>query len=441
MRGLGVANPNPDAGAVIRAIHRHSDYVIFSALRGGEEIRKAALKPIEVKPSWPVAPDDIYFTINGMRAEWANDKLCSQINAVAVDIDLHADPSTERIAAVVARLEKEWWFPKWSIIVRSGRGIWLLWLLREEHSDRSIPLAVGDYQLRATIRRLHGTIIQNLPEGIKADVGSVALAQSIRLQGSINSKARHGVVSFSAIDDPALYTVSELEVAFGLNEAASFRAASYAGRSVAASGAAVKCPARKAGRSAMLSKRERALSKLLALRGGRIREGARSNFAHILAVTLRQNPAVKEIVEDFGRRRCAPPLSAAEIRATLRGIQRKTGLTRFKSTTIGSQLEITPDENAALIEAGLGDYLAAVERAIPKGRPIITTGRRERVARFLAEHLGISKRGIAKALRLPRSTLDRDLKALSLITVPAAAQGSMHANVDHPMTLMARKEN
>ena len=422
MRGLGVASHNPDAGAIIRTIHRHSDYVIFSALRGGEEIRKAALKPVEVKPNWPVAPDDIYFTINGMRKGWANDKLCSQINAVAVDIDLHADPSMERIDAVVARLEKEWWFPKWSILVYSGRGIWLLWLLREEHSDRSIPLAVNDYQLRATIRRLHGAIVQNLPVGIKADLGSVALAQSIRLQGSINSKARHGSVSFSPVDDPSLYTVPELEVAFGLGGPAPFRVSSYSGRSVVANRAAVKCPARKNGRSVMLSKRERALSKLLALRGGRIREGARSNFAHILAVTLRQNPAVKEIVEDFGRRRCVPPLSAAEIRATLRGIERKTGLMWFKNTTVGAQLDITPNENAVLIEAGLGDYLNGREPR-PRIRAAITTARRAAVREHWASGITVAAlraKILATGLNYPIPTLRRDIKALKTNRRPGA---------------------
>ena len=73
-------------------------------------------------------------------------------------------------------------------------------------------------------------IIQNLPEGFKADVGSVALVPLIRLQGLIKSKARHGVVSFSCIYYSVLDNrVCSLQVVFCFYQAVSFRAVSYAG--------------------------------------------------------------------------------------------------------------------------------------------------------------------------------------------------------------------
>jgi len=106
----------------------------------------------------------------------------------------------------------------------------------------------------------------------------------------------------------------------------------------------------------------------------------------------------------------------------LRQIERKTGLRRFKNSTIGAWLNITSDENAALIEAGLGDYLNARERrvsaratkaalrmaAVEKNwEPTLTVAALK--AKILASD-GITA-GIA--------TIWRDLRRLNLACVPA----------------------
>jgi hypothetical protein len=426
--------PNESA-RFISALHRHSDFITFARRDddgGLRDVRGMAFRPADVDTS-PVAKaevrEDTYVSIHGMRKTWSNDQLCSQINAIALDIDFHDEP--QRIDPAVLRIEQEWSFPRWSVMVRSGRGIWLLWFLREEDSELSIPLAAGDFAMRIRYRALHREFACSLPAGIKADPLSNVLNRKIRLPGSFNTEVEYGQVSYGPVDEAALHTMSELEGAFGINTPVSQDRHNSASKKVWVPGSRqLRNPNKAKGLGAMLAKRIAAMDKLIALRGGKIREPGRNNFAHILAATMRNRPGFEARVEHFGEKQCEPPLAGAEIATVLSSVERKAGGRWYCNITIGERLDINAYENSRLVEADLGDYLQG-QASRPRRRFDRQTARRAAVKKYwrpamtLGEFRAIlRKEGIEANAR----TLGRDLDALKRsLETPKPAPSSFPA--------------
>src|ERR1039458_10430025 len=86
--------------------------------------------------------------ISGQKSGWRKATSVGYLTSIFADLDFykeppnpHADPAvqTERGISRLMEYAVEGIFPLPSIVVRSGRGAWFHYLLREDGSDRSVP--------------------------------------------------------------------------------------------------------------------------------------------------------------------------------------------------------------------------------------------------------------------------------------------------------------
>lgn len=365
--------------AHVLAIHRHDVFITFN--QGPKFRQVGAYRPSELGSMFPVIRDqlveDSYYSVNGFRKPWRRGYLVSHLTAVFVDIDFHDDPSpqkTEMAIAAIVVLAAKGSIPHPSIIVRSGRGFWLFWLLRERDSGGAVERS--DNTQAAWFRLQHAIRDSLKDHGLPVDCASQDLARLTRLPGSINTKTGAKVtytVNLDATGKPIAYTLDELSGALHVElknpvfpdasrrlrivpDGRPANEASRSGKQLRAS----------TGWRALNDRRLRDFETLVALRGG-IREGMRAHGALIFATTLRGFPDYERErrVREFGRMYCDPPLSDADIDFAIKSATRPRAY-RFRDRSIGERLAITDAENA-LLE---GDYLGT---AMPQ-----STTRRDR---------------------------------------------------------------
>src|ERR1022692_2169377 len=139
------------AAAPILRLHRHSDgYIAFAAERDGEDFRPViSIRASELETWFPAFREQLLRdSYVGINADWRlrsygsdgpaygyplhrSDQL-RYINACYVDIDLHKLGLD--VGAVIGRvinLQDSGQLPHASMIVRSGLGIWLLWMVHD----------------------------------------------------------------------------------------------------------------------------------------------------------------------------------------------------------------------------------------------------------------------------------------------------------------------
>jgi hypothetical protein len=200
----------------------------------------------------------------------------------------HAQASAE-----VARLVEAKRLPPVSLLLDSGRGTWLFWLLRAD------PGADGEDRLGVKARKRNQEVVRSINraivEVIDSDVPALrpdyAAGQRMsvgpRVNGSRNSAAGRLAQYIAPIDPPPRYTLGELEIFFELAQKPARRRSSGRSRSEGQDPQAI--------RSAK-ARYQRPLEELQRL--GRFRGGFREGHRHlaILYFTL--------LLE--GLRRCAP---------------------------------------------------------------------------------------------------------------------------------------
>jgi hypothetical protein len=198
------------APAPILHLHRHEDgYIAFATERDGEDFRPlVSIKASELETWFPAWRDlllkDAYVGINAdLRVRkygphgaaygyplHRSDRL-RYLNACYVDIDfqkLGLDLGT--VIGRVINLQESGQLPHASMIVRSGNGIWLLWLIHDikapDISQRAFPDKLELYS------RIQNAIIERLlPLG--ADMAARDAARHLRIPGSLNSGAEKTV--------------------------------------------------------------------------------------------------------------------------------------------------------------------------------------------------------------------------------------------------------
>lgn len=329
---------------------------------------------------------DSFYAINGFRAGTQRRRAYAIefLTSLFVDVDFGVKingkrgvPDENEIESGIARvwpLFAKRVVPMPSIIVRSGRGFWLLWLLKQ--SSELIRAADRTAEKFATWTRLQEEISGRLSEHLPVDAPvSRDVSHLTRIPGSLNSKAGCEVVytlNAGADGRPLIYTMAELAGRLGVPEHSAYarpdvrgvaepRLKLLAGTALASQSRPARSPRgpRYAERAASGASGQRALrlrrlydfETLVNLRGGEIFEGHRNYFALILAYILRSAPDRVERLMRFGREQCIPPLEDGEIRAALKFQPRERGL---KDTTIGAMLRITTDENQHHLT---GEYL------------------------------------------------------------------------------------
>lgn len=176
---------------------------------------------------------DSYFTINayyrpapyknpatGLPEIWRKEKYLSKLTACYADIDCGRPESEEPGAALewrqaqyeAAILADSGVIPQPSIMARSGRGVYLLWLLRDDKEPSKPPHAWPEkVQLYKLCNRALNSLIRT--HALPADKAAVDAARVLRVPGSIHRKTGRRVEYIVQLDQAGrgfVYTLPEM---------------------------------------------------------------------------------------------------------------------------------------------------------------------------------------------------------------------------------------
>jgi hypothetical protein len=417
--------------APILYLHRHQDgYIAFATERDGDDWRQlVSIRAGELETWFPQFRDqllrDSYCSINADWRLWRrgehgdsfgyplhrSDQL-RYINACYVDLDYHKlGLKVGDVIGRVVNLQEAGQLPHASMIVRSGRGMWLLWLVSDpnapDQSARAFPEKLDLYS------RIQQAIIERLlPLG--ADPAARDATRHIRIPGSLHTESENTVEWWIQGADGSGYTYTLPQLAELLQVTPTRRH----GREIVAHN-----PAKRRGWVALNARRLRDFNTLRSLRGG-FPEGCRNNAAKIYAWLLRVNGTPRYdlpgLVSAMGRE-CGPKLSTAEIKDAWK--YRK--LRWMRDQTISDWLGVTLAESAIL--EGLPPAMAFRRPDEPLLEPMpremqrrAVVDRRAAVTAIIAE-LGyiptvreMSVILTAKRLRGNHQTVFKDYKALGI---------------------------
>ena len=358
--------PEPETPDVtpLLAIHRHADGVVTFHSKGpsGKFDNLFGIRAKDLPGAFPTfrknLDRDSFFSVN---AYWHPDRRRQFVSAVEarqphrlrylcaayVDLDCH-NLGLEFGAALASVIKKQddGVIPAASVIVRSGRGMWLLWFLHDPKDPERPPRAFPE-KLRQYLE-LNRTIGERL-----VDVGTDAAARDalrlMRVPGSIHPKARNYPrvkywIQATDGSGPYTYTLEDLSRLFNVpsselvpeEQRALLEAERPTGK-------------RWRGYAQLNARRLREFRVLRAMRGG-FAEGCRNHAALLYSWLLRCNRVPKEVivreVEGLAAE-CRPVLSQPEITAAIdRGLSRK--MARFRDRTISDWLRVTTEEAMSL---------------------------------------------------------------------------------------------
>lgn len=274
---------------------------------------------------------DGYFSINGfMLSKTAKSKadpslamalrngsLVRYLTAAFVDIDTYKfeDMTVGKAVGRIIELQDANAFPPATMIVRSGRGIWLLWLLCEEGNRRK-PVRAWDDKTEAWTRiqgELHRRIARSF---LPPDANARDVSRIMRVPGSINSTVGTRVQFWPQLDangEPFIYGLDELAALVDVRPSKKKRKPTDKPVDPARREKGLK------GKRALASKRLRLIERLATLRE-RFSEGTRHHAALLFAKFLRESciddrgtlidengttVSIRRQVEAFIRDRCA----------------------------------------------------------------------------------------------------------------------------------------
>ena len=349
----------------IRLLHGdHDGSVVFGRKRDGgkwESIGSVDARQLEtVFPEFiaPLVDTDGYFGINGFlptkfikdysqaeglqdakirRAMWGTDKL-RYLTACWVDIDFYKIPGMTLGGAVgaVIDLQDQGHLPPATMLVDSGRGLWVFWLLRENESPVRAwaePTGTWNRIQRALTRRL---------EQIEPDYGAKDGARVTRVPGSKNSKSGRRVRYWLQADanaQPFTYRLDELAALLDVR-------CTHLPREIRE---AVDPKNREKGVKGLAMRNRRRLDRLIQViqHRGRVAEGCRNRVAVLLANFMHgckvDEDEIRDTLDRFGRLQCDPPMTDGEIERAYKD-RRKYGM--ISDALIGDWTLLTDDESA-----------------------------------------------------------------------------------------------
>lgn len=273
------------------------------------------------------------------------------LNACFADLDCYKlDITVGQAIGRVIELQDAGRIPPASIIVRSGRGVWLFWLLHDPDDPQLPPWAWPEKQfLWMRIQREIGHRLALLG----SDAAAKDLARLTRVPGSV-----HGVTGYRVeywiqkrSDGRGFsYTLPELKRFFGLQlaEAADATKAAFKDRRNTHGGF-----------KRVWESQLRQFEWLRHKRGG-FTAGTRNNAAYVYAYLMIKSGASRQVVVNevtkLGYHDCDPKLTISEIKGAVdsgykvkpkkMGAVIRGGL--ISNQTIADLLQITPEESAQL---------------------------------------------------------------------------------------------
>jgi len=349
--------PEPTAPYVqpISLIHRGGDgYVSFHRKQGEKFQDLWSVRAGELQTMFPQfaaeLERDSYFSVNSFyRAGYGQSRILPNLknafrandgarylNACYVDIDCHDGPvDYGALFGRIVNAQDRKLIPPASLIARSGRGLWIFWLLVAS-ADSSTPQRAWPDKVIA-----HNAVERELILRLGGDSAAADVARITRVPGSVNSKAGDGRVMFwtqrTANGKPFFYTLDSLASFLGV-ELPQLRQRRTAVALPETSERAAR------GWKALWQHRFNDFQRLRDLRGG-FREGCRNSALYFYGSILRglkfDEHTVRHEMEKMGKS-CWPPVTDEEIIAACE--QTLANRWGFRDATVAARLQVTEEE-------------------------------------------------------------------------------------------------
>ncbi len=342
----------------ILEIHRGPDGFVTFHRKPGEELENLGSVPIaELETIFPEIiaelERDSYFSINSFYRAGRNGNClpvlkpafrkadgARYLNACFVDIDFHDQSGPFDFGyqfGQVITLQEKRIIPPASLVMRSGRGLWLFWLLVSPQNPL-MPSQAFPEQVLA-----FNAIEHELIRRTNADSKARDVARITRVPGSINTKAGETLrvmywTQRDANGRAYVYTLESLADFLGVELPRLRPTRQAAEPRPKASERALR------GWSALWKQRFDDFETLRRMRSG-FSDGCRNHAAYIYGVILRGNglndAAIRQAVTILGRE-CHPPLSEEAIKGAIH--QSGQSRRQIKDSTIAGDLKVTSEE-------------------------------------------------------------------------------------------------
>jgi len=422
--------------ALIQAIHRHTDGVVTFHCKQNDQFEnlfaiRSGYLPCLLSTTDQRLASDAFMSVN---AYWYPERTprylsaaqCRKPNrlrylcACFADLDFYKLGLTYgQVIGTIVDYQDGGVIPPVSIIIRSGRGVWLVWLLRDPKNPRLPPRAFPEKQQQ--YRRVQQRIHERL-----ANLGADAqdALRLLRVPGSIHSVSGERVSYFVQADDAGRcfsYTLDEIATQFGLRKDGWFHRL------------ALKTQERQNGRrwrgpKALTEYRMKDFIRLLELRRGGFDKGCRNRAALYYAWLLKcqripKDDALRKVT-NLGTA-CRPPLSAAECRDAVKSgynpnwtngiakVTAKPAPPSIKYQTVSDWLDIKPEEAAQLKKYPPASRFGR-EQTQSSSRPTrrqVAEERRDKISRIVADT------GVVPPLRRMQQLLRESGHVVSQVTV------------------------
>lgn len=267
------------------------------------------------------------------------------------DIDIYKmGVSCEDALEQIGTLRQAGLLPEPSIVVRSGRGIWLLWLLRDAADPRKAHVGAytdnpKDHLLLYT--RINRAIVDRLAF-IGSDPAATDGARYLRVPGSFRTDVEEVIewsVQAGNAGGPATYTLGDLADLFGVRPISrSPQEREALNKSKQGTGK------ENHGHRAANRNRLAAFAALKEIRNGGFRKGCRNHAALIFALCLKWNKVSKEDAQSAllkMARLCTPQLSDRECFGAIKSAY-KPSMRKMSYSWMANVLEVTPEEAAVI---------------------------------------------------------------------------------------------
>jgi hypothetical protein len=394
----------------IKVLHRgHDGYIAFALKPDGKRFRPSfSIKASALETMFPGYVDmltcDSHVSINAAytlacgdtqsdvgRPNHRNETL-RYLCACYCDIDLYkVGLSFNQAYAHVMDMCEAGILPWASMVVNSGEGMWLLWLLHD-HGNPDMPhrgvfsdSGLSSLLIYSQINKAIGSKLRSFGSDPNATDG----ARYIRVPGSFRTDKEKTIWwSIQGDGDRGFsYALSELADFFevGIRHLLPEESEATAPRK--------RVPGRKSGQIVANKNRLNVMLTLMALRGGGFKAPHRDKGAWLYGMALYacNVPLGKAIasVRSFGRE-CEPPLPAGDCDSQTNSAYRRPG--RWPYCKIASVLEVTREE-AEIISQRIGKVFPCVDGPLvpivradgraPRGDTLIA--RRREIERIVAE--------------------------------------------------------
>ena len=417
----------------IRAIHRHDDGVISfhrkNADGGFENLFAIRSEHLEgMFPEFRAQLEaDSYFSVN---AFWHRERGRQYLKATearrperlrylcAAYCDLDSYKSGVEFGTalgVIVTYQDEGVIPPASVIARSGRGLWLLWFLRDTN-DPALPPPAFPEKIRAylEINRAAGERLAQLG----ADAAARDSLRLTRVPGSFHGGVCRRVkywIQVGSDGQPATYTLEDLAAAFKIED----RLDRATGR--AFDEAALPRGSHLRGHAQLNARRLREFELLRSMRGGFL-DGCRNHAAVVYAWLLSRSgmdrATVLGNVQGLARG-CRPPLDSAAVNGAVKTAFGRT-MRRVGDQTISDWLGITPGEAELLEKMPAASRFRVIDPPSLIGPPLDAEQRRNLIRQFTTEFGSVptSRRMAemlgAKGYSISYRQVQRDYRALGI---------------------------